>query len=92
MSYELLAQHERTNQLTFPGPRPSMNVGRCVGIAGCQTVQVLVIILTVSPGFNNKNFINSLDHTSGILAAVVIRDRSSHGAKGLNTPVHWNHK
>ena len=92
MSYELVAQNERTNQLTFPGPRPSMNVGQCVGIAGCQTVQVLVIILTVSLGYNNKNFINSSDQTSGILAAVVIRDRSSHGVKGLNTPVHWNHR
>ena len=91
MSYELVAQHERTNQLTFPGHRPSMNVGRCVGIAGCQTVQVLVITLTVSPGYN-KYFINSSDQTSGILAAVVIRGRSSHGVKGLNTPVHWNQK
>ena len=43
MSYELVAQHEKTNQLTFPGPRPSMNVGRCVGIAGCKTAQALVI-------------------------------------------------
>ena len=39
----LVAQHRRTNQLIFPGPRPPMNVGRCVGIAGCQTIQILVI-------------------------------------------------
>ena len=69
-----------------------MNVGRCVGIAGCQTAQVLVIILTVSPGYYNYKFSNSSDQTSGIVAAIVIRDRSSHGVKGLNTPVHWNHR
>ena len=32
-SYGLVAQHERTNQLTFPGTRPSMKVGRYVDIA-----------------------------------------------------------
>ena len=73
MSYELVAQHEKTNQLTFPGPRPSMNVGRCVGIAGCQTAQALVITswLTVSPGYNNYKFSNSSDQTSGIVAAIL---------------------
>ena len=32
-SYELVAQHGRTNQLTLTGPKPSMKVGRYVDIA-----------------------------------------------------------
>ena len=67
----IVAQHERTNQLTFPGPRPSMNVGRCVGITGCLTLQVLVI----TPWMCHRTtiiifFMNSSDQTSGIVAAI----------------------